>query len=262
MPACRFCTRTLTNRNRSREHVIPKWVLDTFGILDQPVSPTHQSASGQVFSQRSQNFDSLRNGLVCRPCNNGWLSRLESTVQPTIHALLTGKVLPSRLTATERISLARWAAKIAWLLNDCSNYRKTVPPGVFHHLFLQPDTLPPRTLVALAVAGASNPIWWIQAPTWIASICDDFPVQNLEHLAKVSLKVGLRFGTINLVVASWPVDGWKFYVARGFHEVLWPTNNSVGTYAKGSPIVRGHDPILSAHALIKIRQPGSPELVP
>lgn len=259
MPHCLFCDDRLSNENRSREHIVPGWLLDSLGVRDDEVTPTHQSARGEVLSTRSHDYDSLRNGRICARCNNGWMSQMETAVQPVLHRLLHATVVPSALTSPERLLLARWSAKVSWLLNDASNYRKLVPAGAFRHLHDHFDSLPGRTIVTLSMAPGKTPLWWIQAPTWLASTLDDFPPDHIKALAERSLKVGLRFGPVNLVVGWWPEDGWQYYVVRDFHEVLWPSDSVVGSYSDDLPVDIEYDPLLSAHALIQIRQAGAEE---
>ncbi|MBL9121538.1 MAG: hypothetical protein JNL80_16650 [Phycisphaerae bacterium] len=178
-------------------------------------------------------------------------------MQPLIRGLLNATLAPSDLTASDRTLVAKWAAKVAWLLNDASNYRKVVPAGAFRHLFNHSDTLPARTLVTLTMAPGPTPIWWIQGALWLASTLADFPAESTKSLAESSLKTGLRFGSINLIVSCWPVDDWQFFVVRGLHDVLWPQERLVGSCVESTPIDADFDPLMSVHALIKIRQAGA-----
>jgi hypothetical protein len=51
------------------------------------------------------------------------------------------------LNSEERLLLARWTAKTAYVLNYASNYRDVVPPSHFQALFATEDGLPERVYV-------------------------------------------------------------------------------------------------------------------
>lgn len=70
---------------------------------DGKTEPYRQTISLQSFILRR----------ICEGCNNGWMSRLEDSVKPTIVALMKGERGLSELSEDERRRLARWGAKTA-----------------------------------------------------------------------------------------------------------------------------------------------------
>src|SRR6266852_3789939 len=124
--SCIFCNSPLSGI-RSQEHVFPQWLLDELGIGNVSISPTHFRPDGTVVSTRYHPVDSLREGRVCGPCNNGWMSNLEQQAQPFLSPLFTGARTVVELTSKERAILAKWTAKTAFVLNSASNYWKSVP---------------------------------------------------------------------------------------------------------------------------------------
>ena len=92
---CIFCRGT----GLTKEHVLPDWLrvifprsatdTHTFGSYDWPCIIGHavpiqntRSAQGQIGSKKVR--------VVCRACNNGWLSQLEAAVQPILSDLISG----------------------------------------------------------------------------------------------------------------------------------------------------------------------------
>src|ERR1041385_7393098 len=51
---------------------------------------------------------------LCRACNNGWMSRLESQAKPIIESILDGKT--TTISASAQSILALWAVKTAMVL--------------------------------------------------------------------------------------------------------------------------------------------------
>jgi hypothetical protein len=50
---------------------------------------------------------------ICEPCNNGWMSKLESAAKPHILGLIIGQLSLETLTEDERRILKKWAGKTA-----------------------------------------------------------------------------------------------------------------------------------------------------
>jgi hypothetical protein len=95
---CIFCGRAA---RRSNEHVVPLWLQDWLGIKQSefvsrenifetqgPVFPGEPLPSMSSKIHRSHAHKSLVYGSVCRSCNNGWMSRLEDAVRPTLFGLI------------------------------------------------------------------------------------------------------------------------------------------------------------------------------
>jgi hypothetical protein len=86
---------------------------------------------------------------VCRTrCNNGWMSRLETAVQPILRPMLKGIAL--RLSEAEQAVLATWAVKTAMML-ACTDRDSTKVPRRedYGHLRIH-QVPPPGTRVILS----------------------------------------------------------------------------------------------------------------
>ena len=108
---CVFCGQGIAPGERSREHVIPQWLLDHLHIREAAITPTHTKPDGAMVSQRSHTLENLQEGRVCGTCNSGWMSKLESDAMPLLIPLFSGAKTVVELTAEERTTVLRWAAK-------------------------------------------------------------------------------------------------------------------------------------------------------
>lgn len=158
---CAFCGKPWRTVSRSDEHVWPKWVRQHAG--DLRAERSSQSA-GLVLSADGRRFEESHNPLttrrgsilhtitreVCRPCNNGWMSALETEAKPYFLALAhaaergTSVVLSPEHAAV----LARWAEKTAITseLTDPPPWVST--PGMRRALMTGRDVLPSSFVLA------------------------------------------------------------------------------------------------------------------
>lgn len=113
---CAFCGRP----GLTLEHVFPQWLV---GAL-----PTQEAWRGQdrfrvIWPGQAQplprreipeSFTKSRVRCVCRSCNGGWLSDLETKVRQLLSAMIQGKA--QTLPATECVTLATWATKTTMMV--------------------------------------------------------------------------------------------------------------------------------------------------
>ena len=106
---CIFCGKAPT----TREHIWADWLSQYI----PKTMPNHNSASTMVNADRSVDKiskvwggdpRSRRLQIVCAPCNNGWMSSLQSAVKPTLVPLISGKSI--NLTLQRQKILAAWSA--------------------------------------------------------------------------------------------------------------------------------------------------------
>lgn len=104
---CIFCP----SNADSAEHILPDW-LNRWGpgggegVRQLNVNGTPVIENGGPFSKKLK--------LVCRPCNNVWMSGMEAEAQPALVRMFEwdGKA-PLQLAPDEQLALARWAFKTA-----------------------------------------------------------------------------------------------------------------------------------------------------
>jgi hypothetical protein len=234
---CVFCGLEIAPGERAREHVIPQWLLDHLQIREAAITPAHTKPDGTMVSQRSHTLENLQEGRVCGTCNSGWMSTLETQAMPLLIPLFSGGRTVVELTAEDRTTVARWAAKTVFALNSASNYLKTVPPEHFTTIRTE---FPP----GLAVFGQQHhntlPFYWLQTSAWHMSVPQH---AQLREPPPASYKTTLQFGKLLLLVAHWPLPGWRYGLWPGIHVPLWPHKGPIAGITPASQDFPWHDSI-------------------
>jgi len=135
------------------EHVIPDWIrrLRPNGTVYQ-----HRSKQPGVLTHRSKRID-ITAKTVCRECNHGWMSDLETEASPILKPMLDGHL--RGLSVERQVLLSRWATKTAFMLDQSfSPSERAVPISACR--YLKEHELPsPGTVVQLGhYAGAGDSI--------------------------------------------------------------------------------------------------------
>lgn len=104
----------------SKEHIFGLWLKELFPRGEHT---THKSVYTAWLNESGSHTPAEKRGrhqghvgskslkVVCQPCNDGWLSQLETRVRPTLTPLITGE--RRNLIGNEQALLATWAAKTA-----------------------------------------------------------------------------------------------------------------------------------------------------
>lgn len=227
---CIFCQQDLTG-NRSKEHIFPQWLLNHLCIKDDEITPTHFSyKNGEAVSTRKHSLDELLAGRICQSCNTGWMSRLEEDIKPIIIPLISADKVVVELTPKERLSLARWAAKVAYLLNYASNYHKNVPRKHYRYLYEHYDRLPEQVVVLAQQHHGNLKFYWLQQAAWNISANNDIIEEIYNRLMNESYKISLLFGKLILLIGYLPHTQLRFGLWKGIHVPLWPSKGPIGWY--------------------------------
>ena len=140
---CIFCGQA----GVTKEHLLPNWLRHDF-----PRSSLSTHTQGFVRWEERQKIVTTKKlqghsgtkklRVVCRSCNNGWMSHLEEAIKPTLLRLIRGEEF--ELSAPIRQMLALWASKtvcVAERLNASQQltgqgerdivFRREVPPMWF-----------------------------------------------------------------------------------------------------------------------------------
>jgi hypothetical protein len=122
---CIFCG----NTGLSKEHFWPEWAHALFP--NPPPNDTWKAEFVMGSSLREPPLIRQRQGslldkkvrVVCKACNNGWMSQLEEDVKQIILAMLSQE--PISLDVREQEKIARWA-KLKVIVLDQSGPRDAV----------------------------------------------------------------------------------------------------------------------------------------
>jgi hypothetical protein len=166
---CAFCDTPLNKDNRSKEHILPQWLLDFLEIREEIIQPTHFSNIGEIITKRHHTLGGLLAGQICSLCNNGWMSQLEQEAMPILKPLIIGKTTVVDLNENERQIISRWTAKTAFSLNSSSNYLKNVPLMHYQHIRLNIDSLPLNVSSYGQQHLGDRTFYWIQSSTWLVN---------------------------------------------------------------------------------------------
>lgn len=157
---CIFCRGTPL----TREHIWPQWLrahLPMPMLNYQALRATeHRQHTDRSVATRSGDPHRWRVRAVCARCNNGWMSQLETRVQPILIPLLTGRT--TRLTPPQQQTLACWAAlKVMVAEYDRTGHR------VSHHMHrkrLMRRQLPPAHRWKILIGDYKRTAW---VPRWL-----------------------------------------------------------------------------------------------
>lgn len=108
---CLFCTRPVN----SKEHIFSNWILKDL---------KHAETIKATIGKRPSFYlakPEIKVGVVCRSCNNGWMSDLETENKPAIQAMINSDPCP--LTCTGQESLSRWAVMKAIVIDSINSQR-------------------------------------------------------------------------------------------------------------------------------------------
>jgi hypothetical protein len=153
---CIFCGGA-SGTSITKEHVFPDWLRELF-----PRSPLHVHTYGittwgvgsrpgapvTVRKPKQGHVTTRQVRVVCRKCNNEWLSRLETRAKPLLLALLRGERFA--LGPAEQLLLSTWAAKTCMTAEFIDRTKIAIPQEDRTHLM---GTLSPPHIG-----------WWI----WVA----------------------------------------------------------------------------------------------
>jgi len=103
---CLFCG---TSGPLTDEHVYGKW-LRKLGYTGEGVREIVPGDGSERIIQRGGPFSKTLK-IVCRPCNNEWMSGMETAAEPLLTAMFNACGSSLRLDETARLTLARWAFK-------------------------------------------------------------------------------------------------------------------------------------------------------
>lgn len=177
-------------------------------------------------------------GQICEPCNNGWLSRLESAVKPILAPMaVDGKT--TELDASAQKSLATWAVKTALLLEFAIRQRYPDARAVTGYVASEVERTwlmtggepPPRGRVWIGGFDARN------------RVALRFESANLSAVGRESAEVPAHLTTLSVGYVAFQVFTIDFVVADSVGASHFPDPP-----AAYSPVLRGISPPRSSRS--------------
>lgn len=178
---CIFCKGT----DLSKEHIFAQWLLKELQITNNEFTMTHGNIFGHSISTRTHTYSNLVNGLVCKDCNNGWMSQLESFAQKHITNLMNLNGITEELAYLNENynTIAKWVFKNVILLNSATNYRLIVPENHYFELFS--GKIPDGVFIDMAFCENDVKLDWRQTPRFFSTLHGDLdynPYVNSYHI--------------------------------------------------------------------------------
>lgn len=124
---CYFCGAV----PRTKEHILPDWLGKALPVNNSYLIKHEYDASGvPTFQSKTFTRPILRQTVkeTCAPCNNGWMSQLETRVKPILGRLVVGH--PAVFDAASLHDLRRWAAKTHIMRAQLDRDGFPMPPDV------------------------------------------------------------------------------------------------------------------------------------
>jgi hypothetical protein len=108
MSVCIFCRLPFSRkRRRSDEHIWPRWM---HGLLPEKPGAQRLFDAAELVEDHAYGrvlHKHFKPRVVCRPCNNEWMSGWETTTKPILRALMLGET--QHLDRRSQTILATWA---------------------------------------------------------------------------------------------------------------------------------------------------------
>jgi hypothetical protein len=107
-PICIFCG----GGHTTLEHLFPDWINDEFPAA-QPVSMTLSRRDGTEIRKPVYQPAPIQFRVVCRECNNVWMSEVEARAKPVLLDLIRGR--RRQLDVNTQLDLGTWATMKAYV---------------------------------------------------------------------------------------------------------------------------------------------------
>ena len=134
------------------------------------------SAFGEPISERQASPNSHTAGIVCAHCNNGWMSRLESSFKELLPRLQT-KMDPRLFSKRERRCISVWLIKTGIIAHWSSNYRKILPSSFCRSAY-KGTSIPAGTVIFGGNTQGIKTINWHQSNISIIRL----PNSEINHI--------------------------------------------------------------------------------
>jgi hypothetical protein len=193
MRICVFCGNLIIGS--SKEHIFPQWLIKHLSLKKIKLFHSSYNIDGSLSYFHGLVLNTLKSGFICKDCNNGWLSTLESKtmslLSPLIDGTFSGKVVTSDCSL---ISL--WAYKTAIILSSVSK-QKNIVPAQHYFEFYTNKTIPAGVYIAMAAIKVmgSEDYYWILNGDWSGN-SKKVPQEKIIEYLKNSYKITIRAGHV------------------------------------------------------------------
>lgn len=240
---CVFCE---TNNANSREHFYSEWMHDLL-----PIGP-QGTYTGEIIDEHPKTREVTRHDkrvkpgelytkkmkVVCKTCNNEWMSGIEEAVKPLLASFIKGDAIT--LDADQLKLVAQWAT-LKTMVCEHDNRGTEVTPQTDRTAFMADGVIPAYFNIYLLSHNSPSRIGYVRT-SQIVSLTPDQPVPPLEDRRKNTQQISVILGSAMLHVNAARVDGFSIEDNLDMPAVvsrrIWPPNIV--------PLTWPDDPILTA----------------
>ncbi len=144
---CLFCP----NPGGNKEDAWPLWLISSVGADSKSPTEYWNTVTAPPKRWAGPKFTMKK---ICRECNNGWMSRLEQAVKPTMGSLVNDISMP--LDEEQQRLLARWATKTAMVIEGVKQEKNNFYTAAQRSEFRTTLIPPLETAVWLGRCSQSN----------------------------------------------------------------------------------------------------------
>lgn len=226
---CIFCE---TNNANSREHFYSEWMHDLL-----PVGP-QGTYSGDFIDQHPKTKEVTRHDrrvkpgelytkkmkVVCRACNNEWMSGIEEAAKPILEPLIKGEKIT--LGAAQLEVLAKWAT-LKTIVCEHDVRGVEVTPQHDRTVFMAEGAIPPYFNIYLLSHESESRIGYVRT-SHAVSLSPGEPIPPLDGRKKNTQQISVTLGQIMLHINAARVDGFSIEGRLEMPAVvgrrIWPPN--------------------------------------
>lgn len=224
---CVGCGEVLTERSRTREHIVPQWLAEELKIPDTNLKHfLHDETEDRDELLREHSLLTFVIKNVCASCNSGWMSRLEERAMPILLDLMNLKSGLLGLSEEDRTTISIWAIKTAFMIASAQRTKMDLPWQMFRRLSGEPSQYP--TECPVVAAQLPVPTGFLYACPTDEQVPDGQPCQA---------RVGFTLRHMHFVVVIPFTAGQRMIRATGLHIPLWPLRNEILIRFENFPVI-------------------------
>lgn len=269
MRKCIFCGRD----DLTKEHIFPNWLNRYFKKNTSITNTLSLKDNSKIWKSNILN-STLK--VVCRSCNNGWMSSIESTAIKIIDWMgIKGQGI--NLTNSQKQILSVWATKTIYVMCQLKFGSKTIPVEHYKY-FYQHKTPSPGTAIFIgyrekAIQSKDNQFSGFHITKLKrVHVKDPLDLPFLEEqmkLGKHFYLASLAIGYLSLVLVSHDFAETDILgkLSGGYIQMIWPLEGEKVRWPSTSSVdkIGGWDGLhktLSESIYVERRNPNNIEFIP
>jgi hypothetical protein len=223
---CMFCTRVLNPSqlalptSQTQEHVFARWIRDA--VINNRMT-MYEARQNQATTQlRQVPLSNLVNSNVCKECNNGWMEKLESAVDPQVQRLIAGTDIAALLPQDIEL-LARWTAKTVAVLSFVTPQQQFVPEKACQSLHPESTLTPQFRFFYCALLGDVS----IEGSYLQLTYAAELPILGKKQVSGTRILLVINN---QCLIADFPpiIEGFRYDLTNSPASQLWPARMPAG----------------------------------